>query len=304
MITTSAKYYQISEDAARQAKQANSFSDYREGSATAEYRQMVNEAVELGEKQKKRVDPMYHEKIDALVDTYARKLAANLNQHYSIMARCPSIMIAGGSNFPVAKKQKQNAADDRNMKEFMEIQELLAKIRSVGMGGISSDDPQALDKLRTKLANLESAQQTMKDVNAYYRKNKTLDGCTCISKEQIENLKTDMASQWHLEDKPFASYSLSNNLANIKRIRERVAELEKRQTATTPEGWSFDGGEVVMNTELNRLQIVLDDRPDEDLKQALKVNSFRWAPSQGAWQRQLTDNAVRAAKRITGGMQK
>ena len=304
MVTESVKYYQISEDAARQAKQANSFSDYQEGSATAAYRQMVNEAVELGEKQKKRVDPMYHEKIDALVDTYARKLAANLNQSYSIAGRCPSILISGGSNFPVRKKEKQNAAADRNMQEYMEIQGLLVKIRSVGMGGISSDDPQALQKLRTKLANLESAQQTMKDVNAYYRKNKTLDGCPHISPEQIENLKTDMASQWHLEDKPFASYSLTNNLANIKRIRERVAELEKRQTDPAPEGWSFEGGEVVMNTELNRLQIVLDDRPDDDLKEALKVNGFRWAPSQGAWQRQLTDNAVRAAKRITGGLMK
>ena len=102
----------------------------------------------------------------------------------------------------------------------------------------------------------------------------------------------------------YPSYELSNNNANIRRIKERITELEKRQAAPAPEGWSFDGGEVVMNTELNRLQIVLDDRPDDDLKKALKENGFRWAPSQGAWQRQLTDNAVRAAKRITGGLMK
>ena len=53
----------------------NSFSDYREGSATAEYRAMVDKAAAVAEHQKARVDPMYHEKIDHLLDTYARKLS-------------------------------------------------------------------------------------------------------------------------------------------------------------------------------------------------------------------------------------
>ena len=42
----------------------------------------------------------------------------------------------------------------------------------------------------------------MKAVNAYYRKHKTLDGCPHLSPEQLEKLKADMASSWHLEDKP------------------------------------------------------------------------------------------------------
>ena len=61
-------------------KEMNSFSDYKEGSATAEYRAMVDKAVAIAEQQKSRVDPMYHEKIDHLLDTYARKLAENMNQ--------------------------------------------------------------------------------------------------------------------------------------------------------------------------------------------------------------------------------
>ena len=114
-------YYTINESAARRANDMNSFSDYKPGSATAEYRQMVDKAVEIAEHQKKRVDPMYHEKIDSLVDTYARKLAENMNSSFSIEARVPSILIAGGSNFPVRKKEKQNAARDRNMEDWNEI---------------------------------------------------------------------------------------------------------------------------------------------------------------------------------------
>ena len=66
------KYYPINEEAARRAKNANSFSDYVPGSATAAYREMVDRACTLGKQQKGRVDPMYHEKIDGLIDRYAR----------------------------------------------------------------------------------------------------------------------------------------------------------------------------------------------------------------------------------------
>ena len=115
------KYYPINEEAAKRAKDMNSFSDYQPGSATASYRAMVDEAYAAAERQKARVDPMYHDKIDALVDRYARKLAENLNERNVIDARVPSILISGGGNFPVAKKHKQNAARDRNYGEYRDM---------------------------------------------------------------------------------------------------------------------------------------------------------------------------------------
>ena len=151
-------YYPINEGAARRAKEMNSFSDYKEGSATAEYRAMVDKAAAIAEQQKSRVDPMYHEKIDHLLDTYARKLAENMNQGFAIDARVPSVMIAGPANFPVGKKEKQNRARDSNMEEWRYIQGLLDKIRSTGMGGISADDPAAIEKLQKKLDGLERSQ--------------------------------------------------------------------------------------------------------------------------------------------------
>ncbi len=291
-------YYTINESAARRANDMNSFSDYKPGSATAEYRQMVDKAVEIGERQKKRVDPMYHEKIDSLVDTYARKLAENMNSSFSIEARVPSILIAGGSNFPVRKKEKQNAARDRNMEDWNEIQGLLDKIRSTGMGGISADDPQAIQKLEAKLEKLQAAQDNMKAVNAYYRKHKTLDGCPNLSAERIEAMKADMSSQWHIEDKPYPSWALSNNNAEIRRIKGRIAELTKKQE-TAYAGWEFDGGKVEANREDNRLQIYFEEKPDEKTREALKENGFRWSPKAGAWQRQLNDNAIYAADRLS-----
>ena len=290
-------YYSINEGAARRAKEMNSFSDYQPGSATAKYRHYVDKAFALAQEQKRRVDPMYHEKIDSLLDTYARKLAANMNHGYEIDARVPSILIAGGSNFPVRQKEKQNAARDSNMQEWQYIQGLLDKIRSTGMGGIRQDDPQAIPKLQKKLDDLEKAQETMKAVNAYYRKHGTLDGCPHLSPENIENLKADMASGWHYENKPFQSWELSNNNAEIRRVRQRIESLT-RANEVAYVGWKFDGGHVEANREQGRLQVFFDGKPEADARQQLKENGFRWAPSVGAWQRLLNDNAYYASDRI------
>lgn len=291
-------YHQINEGQARSAKEMMSFYEYIPGTATDSYRRQVDEAYVIADRCKKRVDPMYHEKIDHLAARYAEKLAANLNDSYRIGTMCPSVMIAGASNFPVKKKERQNRAADRNMEEYNQIQGLLDKMRSVGHGGISSDDPAALDKLRKKLASLEKAQQTMKDVNAYYRKHKTLEGCPDLTPEQIAELTAGMARDWRANPKPFEAYNLSNNNANIRRIKERIEELEKRQTEEAPTGWAFEGGEVQMNQDDNRLQVFFEGKPDDDTRTELKGHGFRWSPKNGCWQRQLTDNAIHAAKKL------
>ena len=286
------KYYDINEDAARRAKEANSFRDYVPGSATADYRAMVDKAHELGERQKQSVDPMYHEKIDRLLDRYARKLADNLNERNAIDARVPSVMIAGGSNFPVNKKHKQNAARDRNMGEYMEIKGILDKIDGTGTGGISADDALAVPKLEAKLAGLIESQEFMKSVNAYYRKHKTLDGCPDLSEDTLNELKVSMSHDWRKNPVPFTSYALSGNNQEIHRIRGRIEELKNKSEYA---GWTFEGGRAEANETENRLQLFFDGKPSDEQRRELKKHGFKWAPSQGAWQRQLTKNAIHSA---------
>ena len=109
----------------------------------------------------------------------------------------------------------------------------------------------------------------MKAVNAYYRKHKTLDGCPHLPPEELEKLKADMASSWHLEDKPFATWALSNNSAEIRRVKDRIKSLSQQKEIGFV-GWEFDGGKVEANTEANRLQIFFEDKPDEATREAFK----------------------------------
>lgn len=165
------------------------------------------------------------------------------------------------------------------------------------MGGISADDPQAVSKLEKKLEKLEAAQELMKAVNAYYRKHGTLDGCPHLTPQGIENLKADMASGWHYEKKPFQSWQLSNNSAEIRRVKGRIEDLTRHKEAAYV-GWEFEGGTVEINRDDNRLQIFFEGKPDASVREELKSNGFRWSPKAGAWQRQLNDTTIRVADRI------
>ena len=55
---------------------------------------------------------------------------------------------------------------------------------------------------------------------------------------------------------------------------------------------------VVENTEAMRYQIIFDGKPEPEIRDLLKGHGFKWAPSQGAWQRQITANGRYALKEV------
>ena len=292
-------YYTIDENAARRAKEANSFFEYKEGSATAGYKADVDEVILLAERQKKRVDPEYHEKIDYYVDLYARKMAENINHGNRIDASVPSIMIAGGSNFPVGRKAKQNASRDRNMEEWQKIQKIKDKIRSIGTGGIRSDEANAIEKLEKKLKALEDRQEHMKAVNKAIRLKDTGKGDEKLaelgySSEQIAELrKPDFAGRVG-----YPSFHLQNNNANIRRIKKRIEDLKAEQSHGQAEDKEFQGFTLREDKAAVRIKFLFDDKPDEETRAVLKSNGFRWSPKNKAWQRLLNQNGRRAAETV------
>lgn len=163
---------------------------------------------------------------------------------------------------------------------------------------ISSDDPAALEKLRAKLAQLQEDQTFMKKVNAYYRKHQTCRGCEGVSPELAAKLDNSMENAYSWENAPYPSFTLSNNNQEIHRLQDRIKQLEQARDVGF-QGWAFEGGHVEANADKNRLQVFFDEVPPAETRQALKSWGFRWARSEGAWQRQLTRNAIYAAGRIS-----
>ena len=162
---------------------------------------------------------------------------------------------------------------------------------------ISSDDPKAIEKLTEKLHKCETEQEFMKKVNAYYKKNGTCVGCEGVSDELAAKLDENIKQAYSWDKQPFPSYRLTNNNAEIRRLKKRIESLTATQN-TEFVGWRFNGGEAVINEDKNRLQLLFDEKPSKEQRDTLKANGFRWAPSDASWQRQLNPNAFYAANRI------
>lgn len=292
-------YYSINEKDAKTAHTMMSFTDYKTGSKTAEYKEYVDQAYDLADNIAK-ARPDCSERIYNMADRYAKKMAEYFNKDFRIGCMCPSVLISGGSNFPIQKKEKQNQAWERNHQFFNEIQKILDKMKSIMYGSemIMSDDEDAIEKLEKKLENLKETQSKMKSANKAIRLKDMEKGNEQLkvmgySDEQIKELREpDFCGRIGYPD-----CVLQNNNANIHRIEVRLKNLKiiKEKGTTETENQFF---KIVENTELMRLQLFFESKPEQNVRNILKSNGFKWAPSQSAWQRQLTNNSKYDLERV------
>lgn len=173
---------------------------------------------------------------------------------------------------------------------------LESRAASVGSGGISSNDPEAIKKLQDKLNNLEQSQETMKAVNKIIRGKKLSDA------EKVEQIVKDglltEAQAREIMKPDFAGRVgfASNNNAEIRRTRERLEEL-KRLHNSAPIDFENDDFSI----SINNGQIVINfagGKPNDETRQIMKSAAFKWSRYQGAWVRKVTGNAIHSARHL------
>ena len=243
------------------------------------------------------------------LETYRAEYAKRTEDHWRAKAGCVSTMIAGRSGFNVARAEKANARERKVLEALLDwrkkaLDRLLSTYDPARIAArpISADDDDAIERLRAKVAEAEANQERMKAANKIARNAKLTDdqkreGLYALGYGELltENI---LRPDWGRPG--FESYQLSNNNANIKRMKARIAGLEAARAA--PQADDREAvilGEPVTvseNTDANRLQLLFEGKPPAEVRDALKSRGFKWAPSQGAWQRQLTANARQAVE--------
>lgn len=299
------QYFTINESAARLANDMNSMRDYAAGSATAEYRKAVNDVYDIVDKIADQ-KPHLSEKAERMAARYSRKLAEYYNAYYRNEASCPSMLISGGGNFPTRKKERQNSRRDSLYSEWKYLEDYAVTIRHLltMVQPILSSDAQAIELLEEKLEGLKEKQESMKQINRAVRMKDTAKGDDALldmgyTEDQIRKFrKPDYCGIIG-----FPSWMLANNNANIRRIESRIKDLKAAKERGTSET-EFDTFKAVENTDVMRYQIIFDGKPDVSIRNILKSNGFKWAPSQGAWQRQITGNGRWAYERVIEALKK
>jgi hypothetical protein len=168
--------------------------------------------------------------------------------------------------------------------------------RAEKSGAISSDDPEAIPKLREKLAAVEQQRERMRKANAVIRQG----GGDVLPKLQVLGFNEGAARKLREPDPMgrvgFPPYAMQNASNEATRIKQRIADLEKRTSspARPPE---TIGGATISESD-NRVRIVFPCVPDEAVRKSLKGVGFRWSPTAGAWQRMASAAAWFEAKRV------
>lgn len=191
---------------------------------------------------------------------------------------------------------------DDNMRKAIETgkeaRDLAHRAASVGKGGISSDDPDAIAKLRSQLEARKRDQERMKQVNTLYRKRDT-EGLAALG---LDLAKVDaMIARAHSWDKkPYPGWELTNNNAQIKRIEKRLESLA--EVAATPER------QVTFETHAGDITII--DDPDENrvriefpkamerFRATVKLAGWRWSPTRTAWVRKRLPGVYQIAHHL------
>jgi DNA-binding MarR family transcriptional regulator len=181
---------------------------------------------------------------------------------------------------------------------------------SMASGGTISDTTvYELDKAKKELAAGEKLQDVMKKANSIIKAGKD------VTKRLLElGLSESEATKRQAKDFAgrvgYPSYALTNNNQNNNRLKDRILLLEQKIAASQKaaetgeaEKYEFDkepGGYIEVNYGDDRVQIFFNDRPQGEMYTSLKRNGWHWSPTNKAWQRKITPQAISNAVYITG----
>lgn len=180
---------------------------------------------------------------------------------------------------------------DNNFRKSFELSDkagyLAGRAATVGTGGIASDDPEAVKKLKEKLATLEATQEKMKATNAALRKNddKKLEALG-YGVAMIEQLKKPD----HVGRVGFADYQLTNNSAEIRRLKKRIEDL---QTLYSEKPFEQETENYKIYISEGRIRIYFKfGKPAAEVRDYLHNRcSYNFSRFAGEWVRKATPSA-------------
>ena len=231
-------------------------------------KQLVEDLKQIPEEKQNEYVSAYHSKFSALLGS---------------LSRCASPMVTGPAKFNCQRNNKALNAYQNRFDEFHDWRN------------------------RFKAA-MESSAQTIHDIDtgkargysrALFVSSILNKVSTYAGKGEVEIVQkaVDFITDFNAQcKKPIITprnrfFQLPEMACQARLKLQEIRERENREL-------KFEGGTLVWNYEADRLQILFDSIPDDQKRKELKSYGFKWSPKYKAWQRQLTQNAVYAVKRV------
>jgi hypothetical protein len=240
-------------------------------------------------------------------ERYREGYSKRYRTYLASSSRCVSTMIAGPSNFPAARMNKRAEVAHKRLTDFLEFREraldAIRKTLCPGLRPIMSGDSDAVERLREKIAEAETMQSRMKSANLVVRKYIKKDHSVGITELVAQGFSESSAAKLFEPDfcgrYGFPDYALTNNNANIRRMKERLEQISKAKAAT---GFEAHGENARLEDcpSENRVRLFYSGKPSEEIRSRLKSMGFRWSPTLGCWQAYRHQHTYDFAKKEAG----
>ena len=256
-------------------------------------------------------------------ETFKEWVRTIFRKHSAIV----SVLTVGPARFPAARNEKANRAYDKAINDFEDWRVKARKAIARSIENAKSQeqkDNEEWARLRSEIASSITTCVAIDNGARGYCRPLFTNSIAGKIERLAKNGKTELVRRAldYIRD------AQENNMGGLKKplftSRHKIWQLQQicedavrkqEELAATEEGelslmhigrcrrpratgFLFEGGKIVKNYSEDRLQIIFDEKPAPEMISKLKHNGFRWSPRFGAWQRQLTSNALYACASI------
>ncbi len=232
------------------------------------------------------------------------------NAYLASHANVVSTMVAGPANFPVARMQKRSQWADNKLSGLIEWDKRAREAVKRKLLDARPEEVKADHAWRVLARDIQASLNVIAAIDAGqspYTRSAFVNSITGKVERLARNGETELVAKAlqlvtdynanHTKPgiSPRHKFWTLGQSADLAAQRTHAAQSSEPEIIAAGEGV-----EIVVNRQADRVQIVFATKPDVEMIGKLKAEAWRWAHSEGAWQRKLTAAAKHSAKRIVG----
>lgn len=245
-----------------------------------------------------------------IYERIASKLKVLAEKYLSAESRSVSSMIVGPAKFPIARQQKVMRSVEKNLNEYVDRIEWLqnGELNKILYRNYPDEAKKELDEKADEKKLMVNAKLFVenkileKDPEVFtFNAFPHLKGCfeTCAKHKSFNACRKCI----EFLESQLDFCRITRNITILKRLLSAAEEKATENEEKPVNSQDFKHFTVIENGPLNRYQILFGGKPAPEIIKNLKQNGFKWAPSQKAWQRQITISGKLAIKRFAEFME-
>lgn len=254
-----------------------------------------------------------HEDLQSMPEEQREQYLQNYKNHLSGIwasaGRVANPFVTGRSNFDFRRNEKAGNAFDNKYNAFRQWRERALKAVEKHKKAQKTDAERTEELWAKVLADIDSTAATIHNLDtgkergysrALFVSNLFGRIATHAKNGNVEIVERAVARvrEWNAKSKK-PIITERHSFFKLPEVARSVRERQRQTAGKKARTVRVDNVTVVWNHAEDRLQILFNEIPDKETRERLhRTFRFNWSRRNQAWQRQLTDNAVRAAKQF------